>query len=57
VISHSCPKSYITAESLAWLEMFWMWKLLGGGNYLEMPARQAEAFWVLEAEWSKENTS
>lgn len=55
VLAHSCPTSYVTAESMAWVELFWMWKLLGGGSYLEMPARQAEAFCVLEAEWLKDN--
>ena len=52
-IARSCPKSYITSQSLAWVEEFWMWKLFGGGNYLDMPARAAEAFGALEAEWVK----
>jgi hypothetical protein len=55
VVSHCCPRSYVTPQSLAWLELFWMWKLSGGGDYLNMPARQAEAFCVLETEWLKEN--
>jgi hypothetical protein len=48
-----CPKSYVTPESLAWLEEFWSWKLIGGLNLLNIPARTAEAFGLLETEWLK----
>lgn len=46
----SCPTSYITAESLALLEEFHAWKLLGIGHYSELPARLAEAIFLLENE-------
>jgi hypothetical protein len=52
-VAHSCPKSLITPESLALLEEFWAWKLVGGAYYADLPARVADAFCVLEAEYLK----
>ena len=43
-----CPKSAITAESVGWLEAFFAWKVLGGGNWEDMWAKQCEAFLILE---------
>jgi hypothetical protein len=45
-----CPTSYVTAESLALLDEFHAWKLIGAGNVYELPARSVEAFFVLENE-------
>ena len=45
-----CPVSYISAESLSVLEEFHVWKLFGCGDLYELPARTAEAFYVLEME-------
>lgn len=50
----TCPKSFVSAQSLAWIEQFYVWKV-GGGGLLEMPARQVEAFLILEQEWRAEN--
>jgi hypothetical protein len=50
----SCPRSYVTAESIAFVEEFFVWKTGGGLSLLEMPARKAEAFLVLEREWKAE---
>lgn len=52
--AESCPKSLITGESLALIEAYCAWKLTGGGDYREMPARHVEAFWLLEQELRKE---
>jgi hypothetical protein len=47
---YSCPTSYMTSESIALLEEFYAWKLLGAGNVYELPARLVEAIFVLEKE-------
>ena len=49
-----CPKSVITAESAAWLDEFFTWKVGGPGSLLDLPARKADAFLVLEREWRME---
>lgn len=49
-----CPKSFVTAESIGWLEEFQIWKRLGYPNVTEMTARQVEAMLVLEAELMEE---
>jgi adenosine deaminase len=46
----TCPTSYITAESIALLEEFNVWKLLGAGSAYDLPARLVEAIFVLENE-------
>lgn len=51
----TCPTSYITAESIALLEEFHAWKLLGAGSVYELPARLVEAIFVLENELRTEN--
>jgi hypothetical protein len=51
----TCPTSYVTSESIALLEEFHAWKLLGAGNVYELPARLVEAIFVLENELRAEN--
>lgn len=46
----SCPKSLITAESESLVESFWAWKLLGGCDLTNLPAKTVDAFCVLENE-------
>lgn len=50
----TCPVSYITAQSLAWIESFVVWKQFGGRPVEELPARMVDAFLVLEGELSRE---
>ena len=57
VASMSCPTSYVTAESQAFLEEFYAWKLLGSSDYNEMPARLVEAIFILESELRTERNS
>jgi hypothetical protein len=45
-----CPKSYISARSLAWLEMFAAFKALGYPDAQALEARDAEAMMLLERE-------
>jgi hypothetical protein len=46
----SCPTSYVTADSLALLEEFHAWKLIGAGDVYRLPARTVEAIFILENE-------
>lgn len=55
VVSYSCPISYVTPQSLAWLEEYEAWKMSPGGLLAALPARQAEAFWILKTEWQRES--
>jgi DNA replicative helicase MCM subunit Mcm2 (Cdc46/Mcm family) len=50
----TCPKSYITAESLTLVEEFFVRRRLGGMNFTELSARQVEAFVILEKALAKE---
>ena len=52
----SCPTSYISAESIALLEEFHAWKLLGAKSFYDLPARLVEAIFVLEKELSAERS-
>ena len=55
IVSHDCPKSVITAQSLYFLEQFRYWKQLGGMNANAIEAKTAEAIAVLEEAWRVEN--
>jgi hypothetical protein len=50
----TCPTSYITSESVALLEEFHVWKLLGTGSFYDLPARLVEAIFILENELTAE---
>ncbi len=54
VATTECPRSFITAESAAWVEEFQVWKRLGYPDVARMPARQVEAMLVLEGELTEE---
>ena len=54
IATSTCPKSFITPQSLAWLEEFVVRRKLGQ-IWPENPgAREAEAFLILQAEWEAE---
>lgn len=46
----TCPTSTITSESVALLEEFHAWKLLGAGSVYDLPARLVHAIFILENE-------
>lgn len=46
----SCPRSYITPESVSLLEEFHAWKLIGASDMYLLPARVVEAIFILENE-------
>jgi hypothetical protein len=54
VSTTSCPVSYVTAESRTLIEEFYGWKLLGVSSYDHIPARVAEAIFILEDQLSTE---
>jgi hypothetical protein len=49
-----CPTSEISAQSLAWIEQFCVWKRLGANYPDELSAREIEAFLILEQETQAE---
>ena len=53
VVSHECPTSAITAESLAWLEMFGVYRVMGGQAMGDWSAKDTEAMALLQMEWEK----
>jgi len=48
VALRTCPKSYITGESLTLVEEFFVRRRLGGARLEELSAKQVEAFVILE---------
>lgn len=52
----TCPKSFIAAQSLCWIDEFYVWKVFGPADPANMPARQVEAFLVLEHELRAEHS-
>ncbi len=57
VATDSCPVSYVSAESLALVQEFQAWKLIGGCSVYELPSKTAEALCVLENELRAEMKS
>ena len=49
-----CPKSYIRAQSVAWIESYGIWKRFGGTAVDVRTAREVQAFLILEAETAQE---
>jgi hypothetical protein len=54
VSTRECPRSFITGESVGWLEEFHAWRRLGYPDARSLTARQAEALLLLEDELSQE---
>ncbi len=50
VSTDQCPTSVISAQSLAWIEQFYVWKRLGPNYPSELSAREVEAFLILDQE-------
>jgi hypothetical protein len=51
----TCPTSTITSESIALLEEFHAWKVLGTGSFHDLPARLVHAIFILENEVRSES--
>lgn len=54
VATETCPKSYITAESMGLVEEFLVRRRLGGLELEEPTARQVEAFLILDKALARE---
>ena len=52
--STECPTSFISAESLGWIERYQAARVFGFGDVMELPARTVDAFCVLELELARE---
>lgn len=48
VVLFSCPKSYVTSDSEALVEEFFVRRRMGAFDFSELSARQVEAFAILE---------
>lgn len=49
-----CPTSVVTAQSLTWIEQFYIWRKLGPNYPSELSARDVEAFLILDYETQAE---
>jgi len=54
VLLHTCPKSFVAADSLALLEEFFVRRRMGGWHVESLSARQVDAFMLLEKEMQEE---
>jgi hypothetical protein len=50
VSTDRCPTSIVSAQSLTWIEQFYVWRKLGANYPGELSAREVEAFLILEQE-------
>ena len=55
VALRTCPKSYVSAESLALVEEFLVRRKLGGLEFERLTARQVEAFVILQSALESES--
>jgi hypothetical protein len=53
-VATECPRSLISADSLAYIEEFFTWKLFGHADHYALAGKTVDAFFVLEREWLKE---
>jgi hypothetical protein len=54
LVLFECPKSYVSAKSLGYLESYAVWKRHGGSYASERDARETDAFVVLAKELEEE---
>ncbi|HEY7338471.1 MAG TPA: hypothetical protein VH639_26530 [Bryobacteraceae bacterium] len=55
--AEECPKSLVTAASVELVERFFAWKFAAGRDAMELTAREADAFLILEKEWRAEQAN
>jgi len=49
--TEECPRSWVTPESIGWVEWFFASKSFGTGELAALPAKEADAMLTLEKEW------
>jgi hypothetical protein len=52
-LAFGCPKTEITADSEAWLELWWTWRQTGRACSPEWTAKDMDALALLEQEWRR----
>jgi hypothetical protein len=57
VTAQECPKSFVTPQSIECVETFFASKYFGAPMAEDIDARDADAFLVLEQEWTTEKTN
>ena len=50
--TEECPVSYISPQSIEWLEKFFAWKT-GGAEHLRGAAKDVDALLLLQKEWQE----
>lgn len=55
--AEECPKSLITPESTELVERFFAWKFSAARDAMQLKAREADAFLILEKEWRAEQSN
>ena len=56
VSTDRCPTSVVSAQSLTWIEQFYVWRKLAEKYPGELSAREVEAFLILEQEAQAEES-
>jgi len=56
VSTDRCPTSVVSAQSLTWIEQFFVWQRLRESYPSELSAREVEAFLILEGEAQAEES-
>jgi hypothetical protein len=54
VSTDTCPTSLISAQSLTWIEQYYVWRSFGPNYPGQLSAREIEAFLILEREAQEE---
>ena len=49
--TEECPRSWVTPESIGWVEWFFASKSFGRVELVALPAKEADAMLTLEKEW------
>lgn len=52
----ACPKSFVTAQSLAWLDEYGAWRRNPHADYASMEAKKLDAFFLIEEEIAAQTT-
>jgi len=56
VSTDQCPTSVVSAQSVSWIEQFYVWRRLRESYPGELSAREVEAFLILEGEAQAEES-
>lgn len=53
----TCPTSYVSADSISWIEEFFAWKLSSGMDVRQLRAKSVDAFAILNKELQTERNN